>query len=162
MNHDARWMSRDTRMNESWPVYEYSWIKVQQQRWMWRNCLIRIHVGKLIRIHVCDMTHLIRIHVCDMTHLIRIHVCDMTHLIRIHVCDMTHLIRIHVCDMTHLSDTHSSNWGILHLRRSHVSHMNESCHTHEWVMSHTWMRNVTCMRNCLIGIHKNKACHAPQ
>ena len=28
---------------------------------------------------------------------------------------------------------------------SHVTHMNESCHTYEWVMSHTWMSHVTHM-----------------
>jgi len=26
---------------------------------------------------------------------------------------------------------------------SHATHMNESCHTHEWVMPHTWMSHVT-------------------
>jgi len=26
---------------------------------------------------------------------------------------------------------------------SHVSHMNESCHTYEWVMSHIWMSHVS-------------------
>ena len=26
---------------------------------------------------------------------------------------------------------------------SHVTRMNESCHTYEWVMSHVWKRNVT-------------------
>ena len=33
---------------------------------------------------------------------------------------------------------------------SHVTHMNESCHAHEWVMSHTWMSHVT---------HMNESCH---
>jgi len=33
---------------------------------------------------------------------------------------------------------------------SHVTHMNESCHTYEWVISHTWMSHVT---------HMNKSCH---
>jgi len=28
---------------------------------------------------------------------------------------------------------------------SHVTHMNESCHTYEWVMSHIWMSPVTHM-----------------
>jgi len=33
---------------------------------------------------------------------------------------------------------------------SHVTHMNELCHTHEWVMSHTWMSYIT---------HMNESCH---
>jgi len=33
---------------------------------------------------------------------------------------------------------------------SHVTHMNESCHTYEWVMSHIWMSCVT---------HMNELCH---
>ena len=32
----------------------------------------------------------------------------------------------------------------------HVTHMNELCHTYEWVMSHIWMHHVT---------HKNGSCH---
>ena len=34
---------------------------------------------------------------------------------------------------------------------SHVTHMNESCHTYEWVVSHIfWMSHVT---------HMNESCH---
>ena len=33
---------------------------------------------------------------------------------------------------------------------SHVTHINESCHTYEWVMSHIWMSQVT---------HMNESCH---
>jgi len=33
---------------------------------------------------------------------------------------------------------------------SHVTRMNESCHTYEWVMSHIWMSHVT---------HMNESCH---
>jgi len=32
----------------------------------------------------------------------------------------------------------------------HVTRMNESCHTYEWVMSHVWMSHVT---------HMNESCH---
>jgi len=37
-----------------------------------------------------------------------------------------------------------------HIWMSHVTHMNESCHTYEWVMSHIWMGHVT---------HTNESCH---
>jgi len=38
----------------------------------------------------------------------------------------------------------------IHFRISHVTHMDESCHTCKWVMSHTWMSHVT---------HMNESCH---
>ena len=37
---------------------------------------------------------------------------------------------------------HAAYQWAMSLRMSHVTHMNESCHTHEWVMSHTWMSHV--------------------
>ena len=37
-----------------------------------------------------------------------------------------------------------------HIWMSHVTHMNESCHTYGWVMSHIWMSHVT---------HRNVSCH---
>jgi len=37
-----------------------------------------------------------------------------------------------------------------HTWMSHVTHMDESCHTHGWVMSHTWMSHVT---------HMDESCH---
>jgi hypothetical protein len=40
---------------------------------------------------------------------------------------------VHMRDMSH--DT-------THICMSHVTHMNESCHTYEWVISHIWMRYV--------------------
>ena len=51
---------------------------------------------------------------------------------------------------------HTSGWGmwrgwdISHLWMSHVTPMNNSCHTYEWVMSHLWMSHVTPM---------NESCH---
>ena len=37
-----------------------------------------------------------------------------------------------------------------HIWMSHITHMNKSCHTYEWVMSHMWMSHVT---------HMNQSCH---
>ena len=34
-------------------------------------------------------------------------------------------------------------WVVSHIRMSHVTHINESCCTHEWVTSHIWMSHVT-------------------
>ena len=45
---------------------------------------------------------------------------------------------------------HTHDWVMSHVWMRHVTHMNESCHTHEWVLSHVWMSHVT---------HLNKSCH---
>ena len=47
------------------------------------------------------------------------------------MCDM--------CDVARIIDVLSYIW------MSHVTHMNESWHTYEWVMSHIWMSHVTRM-----------------
>ena len=53
--------------------------------------------------------------------------------------------------VTHMNEScHTHEWVMSHIWMSHVTHMNESCHTHEWVMSHTWMSHVT---------HINESCH---
>jgi len=50
---------------------------------------------------------------------------------------------IHVCSVT-LRKEPGHTWT------SHGTHVNESCHTYEWVMSNIWMRHVTPM---------NESCH---
>ena len=48
-----------------------------------------------------------------------------------------------------------------HIWMSHVTHMNESCHTCEWVMSHIWMTLLICMKEpCHINDWaENAQCH---
>ena len=43
---------------------------------------------------------------------------------------------------------------------SHVAHMNESCHTYEWVMSHIWMSHVARTYEWVIShiTHMNESC----
>jgi len=63
------------------------------------------------------------------------------------------------CVMSHvwMSYNHTYEWVVQHVNdswhiwKSHVTHMNESCHTHEWVMSLTWISHVTYM---------DASCHA--
>ena len=43
---------------------------------------------------------------------------------------------------------HTCEWVMLHIRTSHVTYVNEACHTYEWVtsyMSHMWKNIVTNM-----------------
>ena len=54
----------------------------------------------------------------------------------------------HVTQMN--ESCHTYEWVMPHIWMSHVTHMNESCHTYEWVMSHIWMGHAT---------HMNGSCH---
>ena len=49
-----------------------------------------------------------------------------------------------MCYVIHMNEScHTHSWVMSHTWMSHVTQMNESCRTHEWVMSHTWMRHVS-------------------
>jgi len=50
---------------------------------------------------------------------------------------MSHTWESHVTHMNQSCHTHE--FVMPHTWISHVTHMNQSCHTHEWVMSHTWV-----------------------
>jgi len=53
--------------------------------------------------------------------------------------------------VTHMNEScHTYEWVMAHIWMSHGTHMNESLHTHEWVMAHIWMSHVT---------HMNESCH---
>jgi len=64
---------------------------------------------------------------------------------------MSHIWMSHV---THMNEScHTHGWVMSHIWMSHVPHMNESCHTHGWVMSHIWMNHISLM---------NDSCHVYQ
>ena len=61
---------------------------------------------------------------------------------------MAHIWMSHV---THMEEScHTYGWVMSHIWMSHVTHMEESCHTYGWVMSHIWMSYVT---------HMDESCH---
>jgi len=58
---------------------------------------------------------------------------------------------ISMCHVTHINEScQTYEWVMSHIWMSHVTHMNESCHTYQWVMSHISMSHVT---------HLNESCH---
>jgi len=70
-------------------------------------------------------------------------VCQV-HGVVIHVA--TYFVMPHIClsHVTHLNEScHTFEWVMSHIWMSHVTHLNESSHTFEWVMSHIWMSHVT-------------------
>jgi len=53
--------------------------------------------------------------------------------------------------VTHMNESCLTyEWVMSHIWMSHVTHMNESRLTYEWVTSHIWMRHVS---------HMNESCH---
>jgi len=66
-----------------------------------------------------------------------------------HIWVMSQIWMSHV---THMDEACHTWMGYVTRRcvLRHVTHMNEACHTYEWGMSHIWMRHVT---------HMDEACH---
>jgi len=135
--------------------YIVRWHTIVRRTWLIRMCAVNIHTCNTTQSCVCA---------CETTLSYSHTVCKLS-LIRlstpIHTCAMTASWRIHIhyCVLTYL---YTSDPGIelksparmmgvagackkIATVRSHITHMNDSCHTHEWVMSHIWMSHVTCM-----------------
>ena len=70
----------------------------------------------------------------------------------VHVCDMTRLMsHVWIYHVSHMNEScHTHQWVMVHIWINHVTRMNQSCHTYEWVMVHIWMIHVT---------HNNESCH---
>ena len=65
--------------------------------------------------------------------------------------DASHVTHTWMSHVTHMSESrHTHEWVYSHIWMSHVIRMNESCHTYKWVMSYTWMNRVTRV---------NESCH---
>jgi len=62
---------------------------------------------------------------------------------------MKQICRVWMSHVTRMNE--SCHTYICNVWIGHVIYMNESCHTNEWVMSHVWMSRVTRM---------NESCHA--
>ena len=61
---------------------------------------------------------------------------------------MSHMWMSHV---THVDETcHTYGWVMSHMWMSYVTLMDESCHIYGWVVSHIWMSHVT---------HIDESCH---
>jgi len=59
-------------------------------------------------------------------------------------------LRKQTCNLRHPMHLRRPVVERLHVRRSHVTRTNESCHTYEWIMSHVRMGHVT---------RTNESCH---
>jgi len=71
----------------------------------------------------------------------------------IHLWVLSHIRMSHVTQVNEFSNKFQKFWGLIDVWHddsnqypviwmSHVTHMNESCRIHEWVMSHLWLSHV--------------------
>jgi len=73
----------------------------------------------------------------------------MAHIRMSHVtyqCVITHANKVH----KHMQQTTHGAYESCRVCMSHVTHVNESWHTYEWLMTHIWMSH---------GAHTNESCH---
>jgi len=131
----------------------YGW-NVMSQVWKMRMSHVT-HVNAVLCdscIHVCDTAQ----HPAAGCESWLVYTCGMTHLSlpwvtwSMHQCDMSLRVPwlIHMCDMTHSC----AGWLVhtCHTFRSHVTHVNGSCHTHARVMSKVSVVHTT---------HIHESCH---
>jgi hypothetical protein len=90
----------------------------------------------------------------DIYPSIYLYTCMQIHIwMYAHACMRTHAKEI-LCvwkqnhSMRRLVFFLSCECSMPHIWMSHVTHMNESCHTYEWVMSH--MKELCCTYECII------------
>ena len=80
----------------------------------------------------------------------------MSHVTHIHIrnprtCSNTTRGYHSISHVTHMNEScHTYGWVLSNVWMSHVTHMNEACCTYEWIMSHIWMSHVSDM---------NESCH---
>ena len=92
-------------------------------------------------------------HMCDMTHSYVWHdTRDTDARVTVYMYIYTYIFsHIYIYKYTY---RYSHMYTLMNESRdiwmSHVTHMNGSCHTYEWVMSHIWMGHVT---------HMHESCH---
>jgi len=92
------------------------------------------HMNESCHTYEWVMSHIWMSHVTHITSHVT-HVKDHPWLI--HMCDMPHLL-LHA--VTHMNEScHTYEWVMAQVQTRHVTHMNESWHTYECVISHTWM-----------------------
>jgi len=179
--HNYEWLrvSHMTLVNESWHTYE--WVMAQHvnescHTHMKESC--RLNEGSAAPLS--SMTHNVwqdssisviwLIQTRDMTHSNAWHdsfIC-MTHdpLSSVRHDETWPTLMNESCNMTQdsflwMSHTyewvlslllsHWWEWVMSHIWTSHVTRLNESCHTYEWVMSHMWMSH--CHKFGLITSH---------
>ena len=149
------WISDVMHMNEWRQPYEKIWHTHE-----WVTVAIRKDKALSSLLHQCHLIYMSHTYECEydihMAHIWMWHTYDI-HMA--HIWMTRHrfkwLDRWCGSHVTHMNESyHTYEWvmsqAMSHMWMSHVTHMNESWRTYEWVMSHIWMSHVT---------HMNESCH---
>ena len=126
------WMSHVTRMNESYHTYEWVISHIQMSHVTRTN--ESCHTYEWVMSHIW-MRHVTRTNEsCPTYEWVMSHSRYTRATLR---ADLR--AHIHEWVMSHV-------WmSISHIWMRHVTHMNESYHTYDWVMSRSWMSHITRM-----------------
>ena len=63
--------------------------------------------------------------------------------------------------VTHVNEScHTPEWVVSRTLMRHVTHVNRSCHTYDWVMSHIWLIHVSQMNEKYHITHMDEPCHS--
>jgi len=119
----------------------YEWV--MSQIWMSHVSHLSLGVCAMCRIWISQVAHTWMRHVTRMDASCRTHMnesCQKYEEVMSHI----QVSRAPICfgvwlsHVTHVNESHDTQeWVMLHTWMIHVAHLNESCHTHEWVMSPT-------------------------
>jgi len=99
----------------------------------------------LFSICIAHLNHWYGKHECSALYFVG-EAVDMSNIWMRHgipVYKWSHIWMGHVSHMNESCCTYE--WVMSHIWMSHVTHMNASCHTHGWHMSHIWMHHITHM-----------------
>jgi len=135
--HIYEWVMWHIWMCDMWHIWHTDHVTSQQRplRGSTRFMNDSYHISSSHVTHINESCHIyewVMWHIC---------MCDMWHTWHTdHVTSQQRPLR---GSTRFMNDSY-------HISSSHVTHMNESCHTYEWVMSHIWMIHVTNM---------NESCH---
>jgi len=143
------WMSHVTHMNESRHTQTKAlvWSACMRMTWLCRVCDVsHVYVWNA---HIECLSHA-TVYKLSSCHTWRSHVTHTNESCHSHEGAMSHTRRSHVTRMKESCVTQAMACLVAHddTRRSwactsHVSHTNESCHTHRWVISHAWKSHIT-------------------
>jgi len=144
-------MGRVTHINEARHAYE---------RIVWHIWVSHLtHINKQCHAPLQPHSHLLTAkgfvqmsHVTHMNESYRTYEWVMSHIWTSHVTDLDSLRHSRVKAERFVYKCNVVVYGLWHSTycTSHVTHMNGSYYTYEWVMSHIWMSHVT---------HTNESCH---
>jgi len=123
------WMSLVTHMNE--PCHTYEWVMTH----IWMNHVTHMdescHTYEWVVSHTWHTWH-ISMSTCALAHS---YVCHDSSICGSFIC-VPWLINEYLCWVFNMS----------HLRMSHGTHMNGSCHTYEWAIIESWHTYKRVMR----------------